>query len=55
VVVKSVKAKLKAAKLLNTKRSNPHQFYVSDFTKSFEETTRLFYKEKIKLEYCPIW
>ena len=55
VVVESVKTKLKAANLLNTKRINPHQFYVSDFTKSFEETTRLFYKEKIKLEQCPIW
>jgi len=55
VVVQRVKEKLKAAKLLNTKRANPHQFFVSDFTKSFEETTHIFYKEKIKLEYCPIW
>ena len=55
VVAHSVKKKLKAAKLLSNKQSSSHQFFVSDYTKSFEETTRLFYKEKIKLEHTPIW
>ena len=32
-----------------------HHFYVSDYTKSFEESTRLFFKGKIKLELMNIW
>ncbi len=55
VVAETIKAKLTTNNLLSSKRKNEHHFFVSDFTKSFEETTRLFYKEKIKLEYCPIW
>jgi len=40
---------------LNDRRRNPHHFYVSDFTESFEQTTRLFFKEEIHLEHSPIW
>ncbi len=33
-----------------------HQFFVSDYTPSFEQTTQYFYKNKnIRLEYLPIW
>ncbi len=41
--------------LLNDQRGNPHHFYVSDFTESFEQTTRLFFKQEIHLGHCPIW
>ena len=30
-------------------------FYVSDFTQSFERTTRIFYGHEIQLERCNIW
>lgn len=55
VVADVVRQRLADRGLLNTERRAPHHFYVSDFTPSFEEATRLFYDEKIHLEYCPIW
>ncbi len=32
------------------KSDEPHHFYVSDYTASFEQTTRLFYGSEVKLE-----
>lgn len=55
VVAEQVKTKLENFNLLNASNEAAHKFYVSDFTNSFEETTRIFYKEQIHLEYCPIW
>lgn len=55
IVAKVVEQKLLEADLLNNQPYKPHQFYVSDYTRSFEETTRIFYQKKIDLEYCPIW
>jgi glutamate racemase len=55
VVADVVRQRLADRGLLNPVRRAPHHFYVSDFTQSFEDTTRLFYEEKIHLEYCPIW
>ena len=55
VVADSVKAVLKTKKLLSKKKKPVHHFYVSDFTKSFEESTRVFFKNKIHLEKADIW
>lgn len=55
IVAEKVKATLADAGLLNDKRRNPHHFYVSDYTDSFEQTTRLFFREKIHLELMGIW
>lgn len=32
-----------------------HHFYVSDFTDSFEKSTRLFFGEKVRLETADLW
>lgn len=32
-----------------------HQFYVSDFTRSFEESTRIFFGQELHLEHYPLW
>lgn len=53
--VKNIEAKLLKQGLLNDEKNNTHQFYVSDFTQSFEETTRLFYDENLQLEHYSIW
>lgn len=55
VAVQQVEKKLAQYQLLNDKKRHPHQFYVSDYTHSFEETTKLFYDEKIELQHCSIW
>jgi glutamate racemase len=55
VVADRVKAVLSEKKLLAPKRKPVHHFYVSDFTKSFEESTRFFFRNKIHLEKKDIW
>jgi glutamate racemase len=32
-----------------------HHFYVSDFTRSFEESTRIFFGQEVQLEHYPLW
>lgn len=54
-VAEAVKNKLTEHDLLNKKRTTYHQFFVSDYTDSFEAATKIFYREKIHLEYHPIW
>jgi len=55
VVSKIVEQRLRESNLLNDQQRKNHQFFVSDFTKSFEETTRIFFNQKIELEHCAIW
>jgi len=50
-----VKNVLRENGLLNDSKKAPHHFYVSDYTKSFEESTRYFFKEEIQLEKGSIW
>lgn len=41
---------------INGNHSNPqHRFLVSDYTKSFEETTKIFFRRKVELEEVLIW
>jgi glutamate racemase len=55
VVAKKVKEVLDNLKLLNTKKAGHHHFYISDYTKSFEESAKYFFKSKIKLQEARIW
>ncbi len=55
VVADRVKAVLSEKGLLAPKHKPVHHFYVSDFTKSFEESTRYFFRNKIHLEKKDIW
>ncbi len=55
IVAEYVKKKLEDSNLLNTKKRSKHRFYVSDFTTSFEQSTKLFFKGKIHLEHYPLW
>jgi len=50
VVAQKVKTYLEEHHLLNDMKESEHQFYVSDYTESFEKTTRLFYGELVSLE-----
>ncbi len=51
-----VKTVLENENLLNTSINNPpHQFFVSDYTASFEQTTRLFFGSEVHLEPINIW
>ncbi|MEO6167243.1 MAG: glutamate racemase [Chitinophagales bacterium] len=55
LVAEKVKASLTSLDLLNEYPANPHHFFVSDYTDSFEQTTRIFFQGDVHLEHCAIW
>lgn len=55
IVAQHVHDRLSELKLLNEGPLKKHQFYVSDYTPSFEKSTRLFFGEKIGLRLESIW
>ncbi|MEO5674420.1 MAG: glutamate racemase [Chitinophagales bacterium] len=55
VVSEMVRKELEQRDLLNDRKRNSHHFFVSDYTESFEQTTRIFFKQEIHLEYSPVW
>lgn len=55
VVADALWTYLSSAQLLNTEVRGTDQFLVSDFTESFEASTRLFFTEAVHLEKYPLW
>jgi len=57
VVAADAEAYLAAHGLLAPAAAVPpaHHFYVSDFTRSFEESTRIFFEQEVHLEHYPLW
>lgn len=56
VVARALKQHLEESKLLNPGIGPvSHQFLVSDYTTSFEASTRLFFHEQVNLEKHPLW
>lgn len=55
MVAKALKSFLDYHQLLTSKRDDVDKFYVSDFTTSFESTTKTFFGEEVHLEQIPIW
>lgn len=55
MVAKALKSFLEYNHLLASKRLSNDRFLVSDFTKSFETTTKTFFGQEVHLELLPIW
>lgn len=56
IVATAVKSRLESDNTTNKhKKSGTKQFFISDYTESFAENTRLFFEEEIKLLHYPIW
>jgi glutamate racemase len=55
VVARSLKAWLEQHYLINEKGEGKRQFYVSDYTLSFEQSTNIFFGHQIQLEHYPLW
>lgn len=55
IVAARVRAILTRAQLLNTSRKTNHRFFVSDFTPSFEKSTRIFFGGDVKLKQMNLW
>lgn len=54
VVAQALKQHLTDAGLLTVQQPH-HQFLVSDYTDSFEASTRIFFQEKVHLDKHPLW
>jgi glutamate racemase len=56
VVAKALQTHLADNHLLNAGEEKPeHHFLVSDYTSSFEASTRLFFHKQVRLEKHPLW
>lgn len=56
IVAQTVKSQFVQNNLLNLQTNlSKKTFYVSDYTDSFAEHARLFFKDPITLEYYPLW
>lgn len=51
-VAEDVEAALAKENLLNTQTEGERHFFATDITESFSKTTRIFFGEKVKLEFC---
>ena len=55
IVAASLKSYLEYHLLNNTQKSPVYKFLVSDYTRSFEALTKLFFGEEVHLEKYPLW
>ena len=55
VVALKLKQHLEEQGLLNTGNEAKHEFFVSDYTESFEASTRIFFQQVVQLEELPLW
>jgi len=55
IVAHALKKLLTKHGLLNTEPRPVDKFFVSDFTRSFVESTNIFFRQEVQLEYYPIW
>jgi len=55
VVANYVNKILSQENLIASKNNPKHHFYVSDYTPSFEQSTKCFFKNKIQLQQAAIW
>jgi glutamate racemase len=55
IVAKSLYDYLENNHLLNDMNAHIRHFYVSDYTQSFETSTKIFFGEQIRLQHYPLW
>lgn len=54
-VAMDLKVVLEKNDLLSALTTVQHKFYVSDYTESFEKSTKIFFGEEVHLEYYKLW
>jgi len=55
IVAQHVKEFLDQQQLAAQTLTKDHRFYVSDFTRSFEAATQIFFEREVQLEHYPLW
>jgi glutamate racemase len=55
IVAENLKTYLDKNNLHKQSGTNFNKFFVSDYTHSFAEATRIFFREEVNLEFYPLW
>jgi glutamate racemase len=55
IVTEALNRYLTKTHLLSSSENPQHHFIVSDYTESFEASTQIFFGEKVRLEWHPLW
>jgi glutamate racemase len=55
IVAEYIAKQFKVGDLLNDNTKTEHHFYVSNYTKSFGESAKFFFREDLKLEEVNLW
>ena len=55
IVAEHIAKQLETNNLLNNHAKTKHHFYVSNYTKPFEESAKFFFREDLKLEEATLW
>jgi glutamate racemase len=55
LVASFVQKELTEKAMLNEPHEVKREFFVSDFTPSFENSTQIFFKDKVSLTHYPLW
>ena len=55
IVAQALLDRLNNNNLFTENKSASHQFYVSDYTESFEKSTKIFFGEKVELTHYKLW
>ena len=55
IVADYVRSKLRNSHLQNPGMQGHNHFFVSDYTRSFEKSTRIFFRGRIKLKHYALW
>jgi glutamate racemase len=55
IVAQQVKASLEQQHLMYKGKERKDKFYVSEFTESFEKSTKLFYNQSVQIEELDFW
>lgn len=55
IVAEALKNYLQSSGLINDSGKPVYKFFVSDYTHSFAESTRLFFREEVNVQHYPLW
>lgn len=55
IVAEKISKELETLDLLSNNKNYEHEFYISDYTSSFEKSSEIFFEETVKLKKIQLW
>ena len=55
IVAEKISKELTTLNLLSNNKNCDHEFYISDYTSSFEKSSEIFFEESVKLKKIQLW